>query len=237
MDDAPVTTAAMPPAEADALVVAHLPLVRRIAAQLYRFRWNSSVEFKEYCQMGALGLVEAAQRFDPARGVAFGSFASWRISGAILNGLASSTELHQQVASRKRRVDDRVRSLSAEPPPAERNLSLEASLARISSLAMGLAVGFMLEDTGMFDDGQGLNPLDGYANLALRQWRERLRAAVLALPEQEAAVLQRHYFQQQAFVDIAVELGLTKGRISQIHKAGVERLRQRLTADNADFEA
>jgi RNA polymerase sigma factor for flagellar operon FliA len=221
-----------------ALVAEHLPLVRMIASRLYRLRWNAAVDFDDYCQMGALGLVEAAQRFDPSHGVQFGSFASWRISGAILNGLTRSTEQLQQAAERRRRVKSRVDELAGpEDGAAPDDGSVEAALARISRLAVGLAVGFMLEDTGMYQGDEASHRLDGYASIALRQWRGRLRAAVLSLPPQERDVLERHYFHQHPFHEIAEALGLTRGRISQIHTAALERLREVLAQDNAGFEA
>lgn len=218
------------------LVVAHLPLVRAIASRLYRLRWNATVDFDDYFQMGSLGLVEAAHRFDPARGVQFGSFASWRIGGAILNGLARSTEQLQQAAHRRQRVGSRVESLIGHEAVSA-DASVEDSLGRISKLAIGLAVGFMLEGTGMYQDEEPAYHLDGYASIALRQWRDRLRDAVKSLPAQDREVLERHYFQQHSFSDIADELGLTRGRISQIHKGALERLRERLSQDNVAFEA
>ncbi|HEV7913041.1 MAG TPA: sigma-70 family RNA polymerase sigma factor [Albitalea sp.] len=236
MEEQGSSSAAQGPVDGDGLVVAHLPLVRIIAARLYRMRWNQSVEFDEYCQMGAVGLVEAARRFDPSRGAEFGTFASWRIGGAILNGLARSTELHQQIASRKRLVDSRTASL-AEDGATVQDASLEAALARLAKVAVGLAVGFMLEGTGMFDDGQAVTRFDGYASIAVRQLRTRLRTAVAFLPWQERRVLEGHYFQQQAFVEIADDLGLTRGRISQIHKSALERLRAVLARDDSSFEA
>ncbi|MBW8743393.1 MAG: hypothetical protein JF628_03435 [Sphingomonas sp.] len=48
------------------------------------------------------------------------------------------------------------------------------------------------------------------------------------LPEAERRVIFRHYFQQQPFDDIAAGMGLTKGRISQLHHAALRRLRERL---------
>ncbi len=231
---APLSTHPAP--ASDELVLAHMPLVRSIAARLYRLRWNGAVGFDEYCQMGALGLVEAAQRFDPARGAPFGSFASWRISGAILDGLTHSTEQHQQMASRKQMIDSRVEALASQDATPQ-EMSIDATLARIAKLAVGLAVGFMLENTGMFDDGQAVSSVDGYASIAQRQLGVRLRQTVAHLPDQERRVLERHYFQQQPFVQIAADLGLTRGRISQIHKRALDTLRAALAPDHTEFEA
>lgn len=231
------TAPAVPVAARDQLVLQHLPLVRIIAARLYRLRWNQTVEFADYCQMGSIGLIEAAQRFDPQRGAEFGTFASWRISGAILNGLVRTTEQHQQIASRKRLVDARVSDLAAQEAVAGHEGSVEASLARLANVAVGLAVGFMLEGTGMFDSGASVDRFDGYASLAVRQLRARVHAAVASLPPQERRVLESHYFQQQQFSEIAEDLGLTRGRISQVHKSALQRLRVLLAEELTGFEA
>lgn len=240
MDDAEIRpTGAHPTAAADELIIKHLPLVRAIAARLYRARWNASVEFNEYYQMGTLGLVEAAQRFDADRGVQFGSFATWRISGAILNGLTKSTEQHQQAASRRRQIESRVDSL-AEDREDPVDDSMEAALARIADMAIGLAVGFMLDGTGMYGDeavAETSHRLDGYASIAHREARHRVRTAVEALPAQERTVIERHYLQHHAFTNIADDMDLTRGRVSQIHKAGLHRLRGLLKRDNVGFEA
>ncbi|ARN19344.1 sigma-70 family RNA polymerase sigma factor [Piscinibacter gummiphilus] len=218
------------------LVVRHLPLVRLIAARLYRTRWSSAVGFDEYVQLGSVGLVEAASRFDPARGAEFSTFATWRISGAILTGLVNSTEQHQQAASRRRMVESRVDLLMG-PAEVDATDSVEAALKRIAEAAVGLAVGFMLDGTGMYSDGEGADPVDGYASLATRQARRRLRATVDTLPEQERRVIRDHYLAQQPFNEIAEAMGLSKGRISQIHSRAIERLREALRRDPSTFEA
>jgi RNA polymerase sigma factor FliA len=229
------------------LVLKHLPLVRTLAAKLYRLRWDNSVAFDDYFQMGAVGLMEASQRFDPTRGVQFGTFASWRITGAILNGLEQTTELHQQLAVRRKMNKERIDSLrrhaaqapgspAKQTPKAQPDDAVAAALARISQLAIGLAVGFMLEDSGMFSAGHESAPQDGYAMLATQQLRQRLVHEVQALPEREREVIRSHYFQQQAFTEIAQRLALTKGRVSQLHSQAIARLRQSLHSEMIGFD-
>lgn len=217
----------------------HLPLVRMIAARLYKLRWNETVPFEDYYQMGATGLVEASTRFDPSRGVPFRAFASWRISGSILNGLEQATERHQQLAARKHLIKERAHSLSVgEEPAAPADDSLEATLSRLAAMAIGLAVGFMLEGTGMYSAGDESTSRDGYAALASRQLGLRLRQTVRQLPVQERQVMEEHYFHSRPFSEIAIDMGLTRGRISQIHKRATERLRELLAeAHGKSFEA
>ena len=258
----------------DPEVAAHLPLVRAIAARLYRARWSDALPFEEYVQMGALGLLEAAQRYDGARGVTFGAFASWRITGSILNALEHATEQHQQLAGRRRwlvggglasmngahggRDDPSTRAdrdranpeVQGEGPDLERvgaggrcaatdAEALEGRLVRLAAVAAGRMVGFMLEGTGMYSDGAEATRRDGCAALAARDLARRLRGALALLSPPERHVLEAHYFEQRAFADIAHAMDLSRGRISQIHRRALERLREALGTDAAasDFEA
>jgi RNA polymerase sigma factor for flagellar operon FliA len=217
-----------------ALMERHLPLVRMLAAKLYRLRWDNSVRFDEFCQMGAVGLAEAAHRYDPARGAQFASYATWRITGAILNGLEHSTERNRQAGARRRLLQDRAASWGERA--ASEGDSLEAALARLSDAAIGLAVGFMLEGTGMYSDGDEITRHDGYRQIAATELMQRLRSAVDSLPPAERTVVEGHYFHQRSFVDVAGQLGLTKGRISQIHRVAIERLRAALREQMIGFD-
>ena len=55
----------------------------------------------------------------------------------------------------------------------------------------------------------------------------RLAATIAALPERERLVLSLYYFEDLQIKDIAVILGVTDSRVSQIHTAAVNRLRRR----------
>jgi RNA polymerase sigma factor for flagellar operon FliA len=135
-------------------------------------------------------------------------------------------------------IQDRVRSLDgAESSPPGRAIgSVEAALSRLSEAAIGLAIGFMLEGSGMYSDGSEQSIHDGYASLAMVDLTNRLHAAVDALSPQEQAVVKGHYFHQRQFVELAEQLSLTKGRISQIHRQAVERLRAALREDLIGFQ-
>lgn len=68
------------------LILSHLPLVRSIAKRLQR-RYCLDIDLEELISYGLMGLVEAAERFDPNKGFRFSSFAYQRVRGAILDGL------------------------------------------------------------------------------------------------------------------------------------------------------
>jgi RNA polymerase sigma factor FliA len=81
------------------LIEQYLPLCRTIAGAVYAKRGGLEVEFLDYMQFATLGLIEAVQRFDPALGFAFSTYASPRIRGSILNNLEPLSEQYTQIAA------------------------------------------------------------------------------------------------------------------------------------------
>jgi len=204
----------------DRLIGIHGRLARILAAKLYARRTVVQVDFDDYLQYAHVGLIESVERFDPERGVKFATFAANRITGAILNGLESESELHEQLAARRRVVAQRTASLVDAPGDAAPEL-----FARLAEVAVGLAVGFMLEGSGMYQAGESEAPGDSYSGIEMRQLSKRLHDAVAALPERQRSVVVLHYLQQRPFEAIALELGVSRGRVSQLHKEALARLR------------
>ena len=206
----------------------YTPLVRRLAKRVYARRVGAELEFADLVQLGTVALLEAIDRYTPARGVRFETFATYRIEGAMLNGLSSYSELQHQLAFRRELTRERAESLRSEDDGAGRS-----ALERLADLAIGLALGFSLEaETGLTDEPSG--PDNAYARVELEQLRKRLAELVEQLPAAERLVIFRHYFQQRPFDEIAHGQGLSKGRISQIHHAALRRLRERLRESKSE---
>jgi RNA polymerase sigma factor for flagellar operon FliA len=205
------------------LVEAHLNLARTVAATLYRHRGSLKVEFGDYLQLATLGLIEAVDRFDVDRGVAFASFATMRVRGAVLNNLAGMSEQFQQLDLRRRLRQERIESLHRSPGGQP---DLFASLV---DMAVGLALSHLLEGSGMLqlpDEGGTTYQQHFYDSTRERQLRETLARLVEALPDQERRVLRYHYFQNVAFTEIGDLMGVSKGRVSQIHRHALQLLRE-----------
>lgn len=211
------------PVERASLVDAYTPLVRRLAAKAYARRIGGELEYADLVQFGMVGLLEAIDRYTPARGVRFETFATYRVEGAILNGLPSYSELQRQLALRRELARDRADSLRRGLAGPDRS-----ALERLADIAIGLALGFALEDSGLATHDEPADPDNAYARLELAQLRRHLAELTEQLPDAERRVVFRHYFQQQPFDEIAAGMGLTKGRISQLHHAALKRLRERL---------
>lgn len=196
----------------DALILMHASWARLLARDIFLRVRPRDIEWGEFAQNATVGLIEATDRYDPGRGVEFRAFARHRVRGAVFNGL--------------RQLWDKL-PRSAQISDADRMDSLDDEsgdpLESFVSLTIGLGIGHLLDVASLPDSTSERR--DPYASLERDQIQELLRRAVELLPERERMVLTLHYFQHVPFVEIAEFLGLTKGRISQLHRQGIERLR------------
>lgn len=202
---------------------------RRFARSLARrharrngIRWDL---FEDLEQFGYRGLLEAIDRFDPTRGASFLTFASARIAGSIVDGMAQFDERGAQQRFRRRLERERLASLTEEQRAAD------SATQELSDIVTELALGLILsaEDRDAPSSMTGRHD-NGFDTLAWRQTRAVLAARVDDLPEPERTVIRQHYLNDLLFTQIAAMLGLTKGRISQIHRAALEKLRKSMRA-------
>lgn len=201
------------------LIERYLETAHRIAGYFFARRADRSADFHDYLQDARLGLIEALDRYDPNREAGFVTFASYRIRGAILNGLERNTERATQVAYRRRIERDRIESVTTESRGTE-------PFEGLVDMTIGLALGYALEDSGI--SAQQDPASDPYRAFELKRLRERLLLIVEALPERERLIVKWHYFERMDFKLIGLALKLSKGRISQLHARALVLIRKGL---------
>jgi RNA polymerase sigma factor for flagellar operon FliA len=217
------------------LVREHLPFARIIAAKVYAGRHHDDFEFNEYLQFAVVGLMESLDRFDPERGATFRTYAGRRMIGAILTGIETLSEKQQQISFRQRLINDRVASLEpeAQPDPA----SFEQLFSCLADVGFGLALGYLLDGSGVSDASEPIAIASQYDRLEMKQLQQRIRRMLTTLPDMEQRVIRYHYLQNMPFHEIAARCVLTKGRISQLHRSALamlgEEIRQTKRCDVA----
>lgn len=204
------------PKTRDALILHYSPWARAVARDVYVRVYLIRDAWHDCAQNALLGLIEAIERFDPRRGVPFKPYARHRVRGAVFDGvraLRTGTLLADNHVSDVR-VTERLESLQEDASTDP----LEAFIA----ITVGLGLGFLLDMQSMPDQSR---PAEGYAELERAELNAAVAEEMERLPERERLILQLHYYHQIQFVDIAGQMSLTKGRISQLHKRALERLR------------
>lgn len=197
-------------------------LARSLARRSARRNDVAENVLRDLEQSAYRGLLEAIDRFDPVLGVPFPAFAKPRINGRIADGLAELDETRARIRFQRQVERERLASLIEEQEAAKR-----PARDLLSDLVTELALGLMLdaEERDAPDEltGQRENSFD---TLAWHETRALLAERVNALPELEKIVVRQHYQHDLLFSQIAAMLGLSKGRISQIHKAALAKLRK-----------
>lgn len=202
----------------DALTQRHVAWARLVARDVYLKVRLRGTEWGDYVQNATIGLLEAIDRYDPDRGIEFRTYARHRVRGAVFNGLRHLVSTAQD-----------YRSATVERSASLSGGGTSDQLEAFVSWTVGLGIGHLLEAASLVDEqiDQGRGP---YATAVSDQLSDALRRALEQLPEREQMVLTLHYFQHVPFVDIASQLQVTKGRISQIHRQAIETLRAQMKA-------
>jgi RNA polymerase sigma factor for flagellar operon FliA len=225
-----------------ALVVEYLStvraVVRRLAAQL-----PSHVDREELEQSGTLGLIDAARRFDPARGSSFEAYSQVRIRGAVIDALRAQDGVPLSVRRRLRRIEGAEREIEQRRGRPARSEELAHALGLTPERFETLR---RLLDEAPLRRAAGLDPADDTANAclarrvaaapeplrALRAKRlcDKVRRALAALPERERGVVKALYWKEQSVEDLARDARLGPTRVRVLHDRALLRLRARLRA-------
>lgn len=197
-------------------------LARSLARRSARRNDVAENVLRDLEQSAYRGLLEAIDRFDPLLGIPFPAFAKPRINGRIADGLADVDEARSRLRFQRRVERERLVSLIEEQESAPRTAT-----DVLSDLVTELALGLMLdaEERDAPGDLAGQRE-NGFDTLAWRETRVLLAERVDALPELEKIVVRQHYQNDLLFSQIAAMLGLSKGRVSQIHKTALAKLQK-----------
>jgi RNA polymerase sigma factor for flagellar operon FliA len=206
--------------------------VEKVARLLAR-RLPASIDLGELRSAGALGLIEAATRFDPARGGSFEAFATIRIRGAMLDDIRLRDTLSRDMRRAARSIARAVATLTQRlgRPPVEAELAehagmsideLRARRARVSDARV-----FGLDDVRRdllerVRDERAADPQELYAR---RERLDRLATDIGALPPRMQQVLSLYYKESLNLREIGEVLGVTECRACQIHAEATSRLR------------
>ena len=217
------------------LVEENLGLVERLAWH-YRGRVGRFAEIEDLLQAGYLGLVDASQRYSRREGVTFAAYAAIRIRGAIIDQLRRNSNLCRSSISMRQAIEKARRTLEAKlertPETAELAEALGLGVAELQDWEAKLQVNQLQSLDEVYSDFSLLfadRTSSAEDAVHLSQMKGLLAEALGNIPEREAQVLQLYYVEELNVYEIAAILDVTTGRVSQIKKAAILRLRDMLS--------
>ncbi|WP_433610076.1 sigma-70 family RNA polymerase sigma factor [Dactylosporangium sp. CA-139114] len=232
--EAPAATA-LSPAELDAHVRAHLPLVGHLVREMLG-RLPAHVSREDLISAGMAALAGAGRSFDPSRGIPFGSFATSRIRGALLDELRGLDWASRSVRARARKVETMQQELTGRlgrtPTQAELAEAMGVGVDQLKTIDEDVQRAVVLSLQGFTaGSAEELVPERAAGPEDLILHRERigyLHQAINALPERLRTVVTAYFFDERPMTDIAAELGVTESRISQLRAEALVLLRDGL---------
>ena len=215
-----------------AQVEEHLPLVRRLAWHVHG-SVSTAVEVEDLVQVGLVALVEAAAAFEDRGLVTFKQYLTTRVRGAMIDELRRHAATTRGAMKRRREYANAVRSLTSElgraPSEAQVAERLGVNVARLrAEYLTAEAAKFDSLDEVYADDQPWFadDTPDAFEQLAEGQLRERLIAAVAALPEREQLVIQLYHVEELNLEEIGQVLGVGAARVCQIKAAALAKLKK-----------
>jgi len=222
----------------DELVRDHALLVKRIAHHL-RGRLHDSVQLDDLIQAGMIGLIEAARKYDGAKGASFETYAGIRIRGSMLDEIRRGDWAPRSVHRNSRRISEAIKEVElakgrdAEDQEVAEYLEMSVDEYHTHLKDSASCRLFSFEDV-MEKGEQGQEQLVGsspspFMGIERDAFQSSLADAIKVLPEREQLVLALYYDEELNLKEIGAVLGISESRVSQIHSQAALRLRSRLT--------
>jgi RNA polymerase sigma factor FliA len=229
-------------------IVAGLPFVEALARRMASSMPNS-IDIGDLVQDGVLGLIDAAHRFDEARGIKFETFAERRVRGAMIDALRR--DAWPRGVRRQRRELDAAREalrreLGHEPSLADLaarvgsdEKRLSRTIVRINTIeaTSPLATGEHMDESSLPTALVPSEPDSPDVAFEKNETRVRVRTAIQSLPWRERKVIGLYYYGEVTMKQIGAEIGVNESRVSQLHARAIRRLRDALGEMNSQKAA
>jgi RNA polymerase sigma factor for flagellar operon FliA len=219
-------------------------VVGRIAARL-----PSHIDAADLHSVGVIGLIDAANKFDPSRGIKFSTYAEHRVKGAILDELRSMDWVSRGVREKSRKLERAYREL-------EQTLGRSANSEEVASFLdiatdefntlQQTAARFSIQSLDAKEGGTQRGGLDGgggelgevvadykaesqFEALSRGRLAGRIAEAIKELPDRERLAVSLYYYEDLSLKEVGLILGVSESRVCQIHTKATKTLRASLT--------
>lgn len=215
-------------------------LARRIA---HRLPPHAPIELDDLINSGALGLLDALDKYDPSKNTAFGTYVEFRIRGSILDLLRGLDPVSRTVREKANQLQRVTRELEIElgRPPESHEIAVHMGLSTeqyYELLHEVRSINLVSLDAPRGDEGKGAGLVDVIEDTRIERPDQALdkkeaighlaEAIENGLPERLRLVLTMYYYRDMNLKEIGEVLGVSESRVSQLHTEACLRLRSRL---------
>jgi len=226
------------------LIEQFAPLAKYVVDRLY-VQPSSGISYDDLLSQAIVGLIEAIDRFDPARGVKFNTFAYYRIRGAVMDLLREFDWVPRSLRAKSNDVVNTISRLTGSlgRPPTDEEVAtgMGVSIDEFNEIAQEVSAQTIISLDETTDHADGTlsladtlpddNVVTPYAYTAHQDMRRRLAESIDALPDKERLVISLYYHEGLTLKEVGRVLELTESRICQIHSKAILRLKAMMADD------
>lgn len=243
--------ARLTPEKKDEIIVYYAPLVHYVASRLAG-RLPPHIIAEDLIGAGVTGLIDAVEKFDPAKKIKFKTYAEFRIRGAMLDELRSLDWVPRSIRQKATEIEYAFQELEKklgrpaedEEVAAYLNISVQEfhklldKTRGITFIDIDVIKRRMQSDidSDLFDLIEDDTAKDPYKLLDMMEVKEYLTNAISKLPEKEKLVISLYYYEDLTMREIGEIMGYTESRISQMHAKAMLRLRSKLYNEKKNNE-
>ena len=223
------------------LIVNYLPLTRSIAERI-SIRLPDNVEVDELVAAGIMGLMDAADKFDPSKQIKFKTYAEFRIRGSILDELRAMDWLPRSLRRKTSQLDEARFSLeqkigrnATDKEIAQHmNIDIEELYDMVndvkgkSLLSLDEPIDGDAKSKSLVECLSGGDSNDPHSLASLKELKEMIASAIDLLPEKERLVVTLYYYEELTMKEIGQIMNVTESRVSQIHTKATMSLKTKL---------
>ena len=223
------------------LITGFVPIVNTIARRLEIYA-SSSYGFEDLVSVGLMGLLDAIEKFQPGKGAIFKTYAWHRIRGAILDEIRALDWVPRSIRDKASQLEKAYQTVrqrtgrAAEEFEVAEELGVSQQQLQEMLAEVGCTSILTIEDLMTDEENEEIvndwlaDPyaVDVQEQVELQENKEILAESIDQLPEKEKLVVSLYYNEEATMQEISLILGITVGRVSQLHSSAIVRLRNAL---------
>jgi RNA polymerase sigma factor for flagellar operon FliA len=198
--------------------------------------YKNKAELDDIVNQGVIALMDCIERFDWTRGVQFDSFASIRVRGSIIDYMRKHDWVPRDIRRKATEISNAYSELyiklNREPTDADVAEYLGLSIDKFNDIAMQSSNFNLLSYEDLLQDN--IEPLYDFNStielpeqkLVQEELKKVMAMSIDKLNEKERLIVSLYYYEELKFKEIAVILGITASRVSQLHSKALMKMKK-----------
>jgi len=204
------------------IVEYYMPLANSLSAHYFKSRIGGQADYNDYYHNAVVGLIQAIEKYKPNKLAKFSTYASYRIKGQILNSIPSLSEKNSHITYIVKRKKELLNSLAQFD---EEEGTFRTELEDITNFTLNVTYSLLISECITNEKFEEKDEISAYTHFEIQDVITTIRKLLDLLPHKQKLILEYYYYYELNYLEIADIIGVTKGRVSQIHKESIEGLR------------